>query len=245
MTMTDVFVIIGLVTIGVVFAGWLTWSGIKNAKAQPFGRDRGTIEPSSTIEQRMSNRAGIVDDGGQRPVIVVDIDGTVADNRWRQHLAPDDSRKDEEDAWRAFHEASVKDEPVPHVVALVNTLQGAGHDVVFLTARSEWTRSITDNWLRANVTESYWLLMRPDNDVRKAGKVKVDLLTQLFSTERAMVDAVALVIEDSENNARAFEDMGLPVLMVRGFGEAAVRERTVAEHNQINDRKGVARIERD
>ena len=36
MSIVDMLVIAGLVAIGVAFAGWLMWAGIKNARAQPF-----------------------------------------------------------------------------------------------------------------------------------------------------------------------------------------------------------------
>ena len=161
----------------------------------------------------------------KKRVIVVDIDGTVADNVHRQHLAPSKSEQESDsDAWRSFHEASVNDTPVEHVCMMVEALRQFGMQVVFLTARPEWSRSITTDWLRRNVVEDqqFQLAMRPNDSVEKASQLKPRLLRSLFYSDAEMTTRVFMVLEDSESNAQAFESMGLPVLRVRGYGQDAI-----------------------
>ena len=120
-------------------------------------------------------------------MIVVDIDGTIADNIHRQHLAPRGAGSNGDDAsWFPFHWASERDLPVRHTVELVTALRNSGAEVLFLTARKEWMRDHTDHWLRANVFSDYGytLLMRPKDDDRKASDVKMTLLRDLFDSMR-------------------------------------------------------------
>ena len=156
-------------------------------------------------------------------VVVVDIDGTVANTLHRQHLAPDGERRTSGPGWVDFHEASHLDRPVPHVAQTLLAFKAAGAHILFLTARPEWTRRMTADWLAANIPEASRncdLLMRADDDDGKAAAIKPLALIDHFGSVSAARERVMLVLEDSERNAMAFEALGLPVLRVRGYGQS-------------------------
>jgi pyruvate-formate lyase-activating enzyme len=86
--------------------------------------------------------------------ILVDIDGTIADNIHRLHHIQG-PRKD----WPAFFDAMGKDEPIPEMIALVKALSQA-RDVrlVYVPGRPDSHRDVTAYWLADH--------HRPDHTVK-------------------------------------------------------------------------------
>lgn len=93
--------------------------------------------------------------------IVVDIDGTLANDHWRRHLYTQPGRD-----WDAINAMSAQDTPNPWCQALVETFSDRGYHIIFLTARNETARAVTEAWLNANVVTTYQLFMRPAKDFR-------------------------------------------------------------------------------
>lgn len=99
-------------------------------------------------------------------LIVVDIDGTVADGTKRFHKAgpePDRSNRDDYDRWVHIVNTGIENDSVVwNMKEFVNTFSLASyHKVVFLTSREEKLRSITNTWLSKNGFSNYSLVMRP------------------------------------------------------------------------------------
>jgi len=106
-------------------------------------------------------------------IAVFDIDGVVADVRHRLHHL-DRRPKD----WGGFFRTASKDSPLPEGVAMV-TSSAAVHDIVWLTGRPDWMRSLTRDWLAKHGLPAGELLMRKRHDFRPAKVMKVSVLESL------------------------------------------------------------------
>lgn len=110
-----------------------------------------------------------------RPVILFDLDGTLADNSHRQHLLSS-VKKD----WDTFFEAQRDDAPNWPVVTLYKTLVEVGKfDVIVVTARPERYRKITKKWFEKHKIPLGRMLMRADGDRRSDEIIKQEMLVQL------------------------------------------------------------------
>ncbi|WP_283137649.1 hypothetical protein [Rhizohabitans arisaemae] len=132
----------------------------------------------------------------ERPLWLIDIDGTVA---LRDGRGPYD--------WDRVGE----DVPNRPVVAVVRSLIAAGYPIAYVSGRPERCRRQTEMWLRANVgrpdaVEGLW--MRRNGDRRKDTVVKREIFTQHFGNREVMG-----VIDDRESVVRMWRDeLGLTVL---------------------------------
>lgn len=128
--------------------------------------------------------------GGTSPrVLVVDIDGVVADVRHRLHHLEGGSRD-----WESFFAAMARDPVLAQGQALVAEARAEGHGIVYLTGRPERWRTDTVTWLAGHGLEGDDLVMRPDADRRPARVFKVEVLRRLAET----AEILALVDDDPE-----------------------------------------------
>jgi hypothetical protein len=135
---------------------------------------------------------------------VFDIDGVVADVRHRVHhlhRAPGGHR-----SWQRFFAEADADPPLAEGLALVRDL-AARHEVVWLTGRPEWLRSITADWLQRHELPGDELHMRRNGDFRPARDYK---LTVLRALERRRI--AAFVDDDGEVIAAALAS-GYPAVL--------------------------------
>jgi hypothetical protein len=150
-----------------------------------------------------------------RDVIVVDMDGTVADCAHRIHLAQD---KD----WEGFHELAKEDKPHEDVLAFLRTLREpeafAFFTFVICTGRNEAWRGATREWLMAHDVPFDVILMRPDGDYSRDGELKVRLLTEHFGSLERAKERVLMILEDRDTAIEGLRDAGFPVWQVRPSG---------------------------
>jgi hypothetical protein len=109
-----------------------------------------------------------------RPIVIVDIDGTVADVHHRLHHIQGRGRKN----WKRFFEAMDDDTPIASVIEKVREL-AADSQIVMLTGRPEHYRDRTVAWLERFDVPFDRLLMRPDGDHRSDFVTKEELLDEL------------------------------------------------------------------
>ena len=95
-----------------------------------------------------------------RPLAVIDLDGVIADVRYRLHHL-EAKPKD----WDAFFAAARNDEAHPEGLVIVDTLS-KDHEIVFLTGRPEHLREETIAWLDRHDLGGHRLVMRPRGDRR-------------------------------------------------------------------------------
>lgn len=135
-------------------------------------------------------------------LVVVDIDGVVADVSHRLHLLDRQPRR-----WDEFFAAAADDPLLPEGAALVQALP-EGHHVCWLTGRPERNRRLTEAWLSDHGLPAAPLLMRPDGDRRPARQAKREHLKALRRTHR-----IALVVDDDPTVIEMLGEEGLPYLL--------------------------------
>jgi predicted kinase len=130
------------------------------------------------------------------PVVLVDIDGTVALMNGR---SPYDWSRVGEDA------------PNQAVIAAVRAMHAAGHAIVFCSGRDEVCRAETQAWLDLYVDVPYEeLFMRPEGDSRKDAIVK----REIFDREIRDRWRVIGVFDDRQQVVRMWRALGLTVFQV-------------------------------
>lgn len=133
---------------------------------------------------------------GAATAIMVDIDGTTALMSGRSPF--DETR---------VHE----DKPNRAVVAAVQAMHAAGHEVIFCSGRTEGCREATEKWLAEHLKVPYiGLYMRPVGDTRKDSIVKRELFDRHI---RKFWDVIA-VLDDRTQVVDAWREIGLTVFQV-------------------------------
>lgn len=139
-----------------------------------------------------------------RPVAIFDVDGTVADARHRLRLIAGNA---DHEHWLRFFEAAVADPPIPEGLALARTLAG-GCDLIWVTGRPEWSRTLTLRWLAAHGLPATELLMYPPGERRPARAVKLHHITAIGGSRR-----IVLVVDDDPRAVASLRESGLPALL--------------------------------
>lgn len=146
-----------------------------------------------TSLEQMAQGEGIV----LRPqVVLVDVDGTVADNTWR---SPFD--------WDKVG----LDFPITPVIKVVQALREQGNLIIFVSGRKEQCRLDTLRWLRRYVVSGHpakYLFMRQDDDNRP----DIETKSEIYETCIKGRFNVLLVIDDRASVVKMWRDKGLTVL---------------------------------
>ena len=138
--------------------------------------------------------------------VVFDLDGTLADNSARQHLAriaakaPD---ADKEAAWNNFHDGIPHDPPIEAVAAIARAMFSQGHAVEIWTARPERYRQQTVTWLIKFGIPFDHLKMRRDDEGRVPA---VEIKTRWYDEEWYKPD---IIFEDHPGVVAAFRSRGV------------------------------------
>ena len=149
--------------------------------------------------------------------ILVDVDDTLSDTRWRSHLI-------KEHGWDAFYGAAGADTPIRPIVDLVKII-GAHHPIIINTSRPEKWRSLTMTWLMKHGIDAIDVIMRKPSDFRKAPEVKfenamayydtvIDYSKPLEPKRDQLAERVGLVIDDNLGVIQKFRGIGITCLLV-------------------------------
>lgn len=145
-----------------------------------------------------------------RKIFIFDLDGTLIDSYHRQrHLRDETMSWDER--FDTYHSEIETDKPILHSMAICNALYQAGHDILFLTARSACQRAGTVSMLSQYLTMtpeeiSDSMVMRPEGDRRPDQEIKSEMFDALSEEDRARVYGV---FEDLEHLVQMWRDKGL------------------------------------
>lgn len=115
--------------------------------------------------------------------------------------------------WDAWDAETLADTPIAPVVKLIKMIRPAlvynGQAVMFLTARGERARALTDQWLTDHGLYKPWcgdeLVMRKTGDTRKDSAAKVELIHE----RRSNGDEFLFALEDRASVAKVFRDLGI------------------------------------
>jgi uncharacterized HAD superfamily protein len=150
----------------------------------------------------------------QSPIVIVDMDGTLADVRHRLHYIKGPGKKN----WKRFFEGQVHDRPVPQIAQQVRGL-AKDHEIVIVTGRPENYRSGTEVWLRKYEIPFSRMYMRRKGDHRPDYVVKSEILRNI----------------GPEHVVTAFEDRQPVGDMYRRQGIKVIEVNTGEENRQINE----------
>jgi phosphoglycolate phosphatase-like HAD superfamily hydrolase len=131
---------------------------------------------------------------------VFDVDGVVADVRHRLH------HLERGRSWHRFFDAASDDPLLPEGARLVADLRRS-HDIVWLTGRPEWLRSVTERWFAEHGLPTDELHMRPDGDYRPAAAYKLSVLRNLAPR------VVQAFVDDDDEVVRAAVAAGFPAVL--------------------------------
>lgn len=135
-----------------------------------------------------------------KSIVIMDLDGTLADGRHRLHLLPTKDYNLTE-AWTEFNLAAIDDTPIRDNIALCNALYRPYY-VVILTGRSDVAESITRRWLQLHGVQYSELVMRKQSDNRKDVQIKEEYMRSI----------------GLENILCAFDDLPHVAYHMRGLG---------------------------
>lgn len=175
-----------------------------------------------------------------RPMVIFDIDGTIADNRHRLHyiLHDDPSKKD----WDAYDAAWEKDTYIPAMGDLFKALMKSPEFyAMLLTGRNERGRANTLAWLRQhgiNLSHPSQLIMRSLKDYRDAGTMKLDYLKK----RNILPEHVLTLFDDNNHVVAALRAEGYHVCHVADDYTTAVHEGGPGETLLTPEDSNVERI---
>lgn len=136
--------------------------------------------------------------------VLCDIDGTVANLEHRLHYVKGEGKKD----WRGFFSEMEKDTLIQNTHNMLELLSKDGYEIIFVSARPEDYRTVTEDWLKANITVPwYTLIMRKKGDSREDSIVKKQILDTYFDKSD-----IHCVIDDRPRVLRMWEEQGLEVI---------------------------------
>src|SRR2546423_3037234 len=140
----------------------------------------------------------------EKPIVIVDMDGTLADVGHRLHYIRGKGKPD----WKKFFSEQRHDLPIKAILKQVCEL-AANHEIVIVTGRPEQYFHETQQCLRKYKVPYSRLFMRPAGDHRPDFLVKKDILKKKIGAQR-----VVMVLEDRPRVCEMYRQAGLKVIEV-------------------------------
>lgn len=137
-----------------------------------------------------------------KPVVLVDIDGTVADCSHRLHHV-----KNKPTDWGAFFDAAIHDQPRLDVITDINFQYPAEkYHRVMMSGRPSSLKKVTEHWLDDNFQGWTTLIMRAENDYRNDDIVKAELARKYLNNQ-----TIVAAWDDRPRIIRVWEWLGIKV----------------------------------
>jgi predicted secreted acid phosphatase len=140
--------------------------------------------------------------------IILDIDGTLADNRTIIHHLTDGNLD-----YESYHAASVNIPAHEDVLRIAKQAQMEGLAVIVVTARADRFRNLTYNWLSEHGVPFNELHMRPSTDSREDELIKKDILADLRKRY-----TIVHAVDDNPMNIALFKKEKIRVTAIPGYG---------------------------
>lgn len=145
-----------------------------------------------------------------KPIVIVDLDGTLSDGSHRLHLLPTENLHLTE-SWSEFNRAAAGDSPIKSTIAVINGLWVSGFAIVILTGRSDEVRYETCKWLNENGVKFDEIIMRRQEDNRKDTVIKEEALRAIG------LDNIVCAFDDSPNVVKHFRILGITTYQVTEY----------------------------
>lgn len=137
-----------------------------------------------------------------RKAVIVDLDGTLTDNRPRLHLA-------KEGKWDDFHAEGANDRPNRHVIDVINSLAMTGYQIIIFTGRPENFAKSTIEWLDAFKVTWHFMEMRRVGDYTPNEEMK-----RKWHRAYSKDLSIMLAIDDMQKTCDMWRELGVPVMKV-------------------------------
>lgn len=138
-----------------------------------------------------------------KKIVVVDLDGTVADPSHRLHHVTGPNKD-----WDAFYEGVEEDGVYENIAELVRRLSKS-YDILYATGRREEQRDATLRWLEKNDLDVHFCLrMRPPGCNKKDHEIKPAMIENI-------ADDVFLILEDRSSVVAAYRELGYTCIQVK------------------------------
>jgi len=144
---------------------------------------------------------------GSKWAIIVDIDGTLADNEHRRHFVEGVPRSKRD--FKSFNAMMHKDAVCKPVATIINLLSRM-FSILLVSGRGEEYRRITEKWLKRNFIKYDMLYMRPAKDNRPDTMIKLEILEQIKQEGYAP----HLAIDDRNRCVKMWRDAGITCFQV-------------------------------
>lgn len=142
-------------------------------------------------------------------MIIMDIDGTIADDRLRS------ATRGSAD-WNDYHARSISDPPIPGTIHLINAMMEAGQLTILLTGRPESARGITNQWLLKNKVMAHQVIMRRNDDWRPAPIVKMELVREYLKFMDGLI-FIDVAFDSRDDVCEAYRAMGIVTAQVTAW----------------------------
>lgn len=154
-------------------------------------------------------------------IILTDIDHTISDARWRDHMIP---AAEASGNWDEYFAESVKDQPLAIMIQIVRYFSHMPlYDVIALTGRNRKWETTTRSWLRMQGVRCKEILMRPDGDRTPSPQLKLRLIEERFPDPKQ----VTVIFEDRDDCVAAFKRAGFHTIQFHdGRGESYAEKKT-------------------
>lgn len=145
-------------------------------------------------------------------VVIMDLDGTLANGSHRLHLLPTKDMHLTE-TWREFNAAAKDDAPIANTIEMFNALIRGGKTGVVLTGRSGEFLSDAVHWLSSHKCHYDFLVMRGAEDNRKDTVIKEEFLRAVG------LDRILCAFDDSPAVIAHFRSMGITTYAVTEYAD--------------------------
>lgn len=159
-------------------------------------------------------------------IVVLDIDGVLADVRHRLHFV---ERRPKD--WDEFFAAMDDDAALEEGVALARDHAAHGRTIVYLTGRNEDHRGLTERWLERHGLPEGRLVMRRSDDRRPARLFKPQALSRI-----ARDGEVLAVVDDDEAVVRVLRDAGWPVVHATWMNQDSDTQQALFAAQEVDGR---------
>lgn len=142
----------------------------------------------------------------KKDIIIVDIDGTLADITHRLHFINGNPKNRD---WDSFNKEISEDKVKEDILSIVNVFISKGFKIHLKTGRAEEYRKNTEIWLFKNKILYDHLDMRANGDYSSDFQVKQSMLDSMLQTDR---DRILCVIDDRQQVVDMWRKNGLTCL---------------------------------
>ena len=135
---------------------------------------------------------------------IVDLDRTITDDRWRYWLIDPSLPDTDPNKYYAYHLHCGGDTVINRYIVDESPV-----DVFFLTARHEYVRKQTTQWLRDNNFNYKALIMRHDHNHVPSAQMKAQAVRSLLHTYD-----IEKAYDDREDIIQAYAELGVKGVLV-------------------------------